>query len=137
MKNHFQLTDEAFETAIRESTLHPSLFSHEAHLRLAWIHIGKYGVDQAIVNICDQLKRYVYNIGAARKYNSTVTIAAIRAVFHFRLKSVSTDFFDFIQEFPNLKNNFRSLLAQHYSIDIFGSEKAKQSYLEPDLLPFD
>ena len=137
MKNHLQLSDAAFERSFKDGTLHLSLFSHEAHLRLAWIHIKKYGIEHAIENICDQLKSFVENIGAKDKYNTTVTIAAIRAVYHFSLKSESNNFVDFIEEFPRLKDNFKTLLGQHYSVDIFSSERAKKSYLEPDLLPFD
>jgi hypothetical protein len=137
MKDHIQLTDNAFETAFREGTLNPLLFTHEAHLRLAWIHIEKYGVDRAIDNICDQLKRFVCKMDAAHKYNCTLTVAAIRTVYHFRLRSESDDFPSFVQEFPGLNNNFKALLEQHYTLDIFSSEKAKKRYLEPDLLPFD
>lgn len=137
MESHLSLTDETFEIAFRDNSLCASLFSHEAHLRLAWIHIEKYGVEQAIKNICDQLKRFVQKIGAMDKYNTTVTIAAIRAVYHFKLKSEADNFIDFIQEFPRLKYSFKALLEQHYTADIFSSEKAKKSYLVPDLLPFD
>jgi len=55
----------------------------------------------------------------------------------FCLKSKLDNFRDFIEEFPRLKYNFKDLLAQHYGIDIFNSEIAKCSFLEPDLLPFD
>ncbi len=137
MESHFSLTDEAFEIAFREGSLDVSLFSHEAHLRLAWIHIEKYGVKRAIDNVCEQLKCFVLKNGAVDKYNTTVTIAAIRAVYHFRLKSETDNFTEFISEFPRLKNNFKALLEQHYTTDIFSSEKAKKSYLVPDLLPFD
>jgi hypothetical protein len=40
---HFSLTDIEFENQFENGTLKPELFSHEAHVRLAWIHIKKYG----------------------------------------------------------------------------------------------
>jgi len=137
MEPHFKLIDIEFEKAFKNCSLDASLFSHEAHLRLAWIHIDKYGIEKAIKNICTQLLQFTQSLGAEDKYNTTVTIAAIRAVYHFKLKSNSDNFRNFILEFPRLKTSFKKLLEFHYSTDIFSSKKAKQEYLEPELLPFD
>ena len=126
-----------FEKQFSDLTLDPKLFSHEAHLRLAWIHIRNYGVVQAIDNICDQIRAFATKHGDRDKFNITVTVAAIRAVYHFILKSKSNDFKGFIKEYPRLKSDFRKLLDSHYSIDIFKSEVAKKEFVDPDLEPFD
>ncbi len=137
MKDHFDLSDLEFEQEFENCRLDPRLFDHEAHLRLAWIHITKYGIEKAIQYIQIQLKAYVKHLGAEDKYNTTVTVAAIKAVYHFVLRSKSDNFQDFIAEFPRLKNNFKGLMDSHYGIDIFNSEEAKKEYLDPDLLQFD
>jgi len=137
MKNHFVLSDQQFEQMFDEGTLNPQLFNHEAHIRLAWIHITKYGVEEAIKNICSQLLNFVTNHGVKDKYNETLTIAATKAVYHFILKSKSDNFRSFITEFPRLKTHFKELMDSHYSNDTYFSEKAKKSFVEPDLLPFD
>ncbi|WP_353777635.1 hypothetical protein [Winogradskyella sp. 3972H.M.0a.05] len=137
MTNHFHFTDEEFANEFKNATLPPSLFSHEAHLRLAWIYVKAYGIEQAVDMVKSQLINYVNHLGAVSKYNETVTIAAVRAVYHFTLKSKSHNFKDFIDEFPRLKTNFKDILGQHYGIDLFNSKMAKSSFLEPDLLPFD
>ncbi|NNF74656.1 MAG: hypothetical protein HKN00_05695 [Flavobacteriaceae bacterium] len=137
MADHYQLTDSEFEQSFENRSLDPRLFNHEAHLRLAWIHITKYGLEQAIVNLSEQIYNFAYNLGAKDKFNTTVTLAAVRAVYHFMLKAESKNFRDFINEFPQLKNNFKGLSAQHYDINIFDSELARSSFLEPDRLPFD
>jgi hypothetical protein len=136
MPTHFDLTDTEFQFAFQTCTLDPTLFTHEAHLRLAWIHVKKYRVEQAIENINTQLLQFVDHVGARDKFNKTVTVAATRAVNHFINKSKSESFADFIQEFPRLKYNFKEVLTFHYGHDIFKSEKAKGEYVEPDLLPF-
>lgn len=136
MTSHLELSDDAFEILFSTCQLNPELFTHEAHLRLAWIHIKKYGETQAIENISTQLLNFVTWLGAVDKYNTTVTIAAIKAVHHFTQKSQSATFTDFIQEFPQLKFNFKELLRTHYRVDIFKLERAKQEFLKPDLLPF-
>jgi len=137
MENHFELTDSEFEQKFKSCELDPTLFNHEAHLRLAHIHIGKYGHDQAIKNICDQLVAYVTHLGATNKYNTTLTVAAVKAVYHFMQKSKANDFEGFIEEFPQLKFEFKILMQCHYEFDIFNSQKAKNTFLEPDLIPFD
>ena len=136
MTSHLELSDDAFEKLFSACQLNPELFTHEAHVRLAWIHLKKYGEAQAIENIFIQLLNFVTQLGAADKYNKTVTIAAIKTVHHFIQKSQSTVFADFILEFPRLKCNFKELLGAHYGIDVFKLERAKHEFLEPDLLPF-
>jgi len=137
MEDHYQLSDLEFEKKFEGRGLDPSLLNHEAHLRLAWIHINAYGIDVALPNVQSQIKGFVKHIGAENKYNTTLTVAAIRAVYHFMQKSESNNFRNFIEEFPRLKNNFKNLIDAHYGFDIFNSEKAKHQFLEPDLLPFD
>ncbi|HEY0730837.1 MAG TPA: hypothetical protein VGD33_00345 [Chitinophagaceae bacterium] len=137
MTSHFDLNDESFEQALKTCSLDPALFSHEAHLRFAWLQISKYGMEKAIDNITTILPAYVASLGAVGKYNLTVTIAAIKAVDHFMKRSAASNFRDFIQENPRLKYNFRELLGYHYSENIFTSEKAKTEYVAPDLIHFD
>jgi len=136
MEAHFNLNDELFEQQFATCTLDPAIFSHEAHLRLAWVHIKKYGVEKAVENICTQLVNFTIHLGAADKYNTTLTIAAVRAVNHFINRSAANNFYDFIQEFPRLKFNFKDLMASHYKTDIFKSPIAKRSYLEPESMAF-
>ncbi|GAB4036983.1 hypothetical protein [Spirosoma gilvum] len=136
METHFDLSDEAFEQQFEACTLPPAIFSHEAHLRLAWIYIRKYGTEKAVETVCRQLINYVDSLGARDKYNQTLTVAAVRAVSHFVDRSNADTFYDFIQQFPRLKDNFKALIATHYQVDIFNSDLAKRTYIEPDLLPF-
>lgn len=137
MQNHFDLSDAEFAHQFASCTLDATLFSHEAHLRLAWLLIDAHGIETAIDKIQEQLQSFVEHVGARDKYNKTLTIAATKAVYHFMLKSRSGSFRDFIMEFPQLKSNFRGLMEAHYAIDIFTLPQARVEFLEPDLLPFD
>jgi len=136
MEAHFKISDKEFEKLFETCKLDPTIFTHEAHLRLAWIHISRYGLEQAENNIKLQLKNFVASVGATDKYNKTLTIVAIRAVNHFRSKSKSNDFKNYIAEFPKLKTDFKSLINSHYSINIFSSQKSKTEFIKPDLIPF-
>ena len=131
------ISDADFEQQFESCALNPEWFTHEAHLRLAWIHIRKYGLDQAIENACSQIGRYAEAHGARDKFNKTVTVAALKAVYHFMNRSQVHDFHSLIKEYPRLKTGFKGLMNAHYGIDIFKSGRARKEFLEPDLLPFD
>ena len=137
MNTHYQFNDIELEKQFENCTLDPSLLSHEAHIRLAWIHIRKYGIDKAAQNIIRQIEKFANTVGAPEKFNKTVTIAAMKAVYHFMQVSEYTNYLDFISAFPRLKYDFKELLGLHYSIDIYNMPVAKTEFIEPDLLPFE
>ncbi len=136
MTTHFDLTDDEFEKKFTDLSLDPELFVHEAHLRLAWIHINKYGVDQASKNLCKQIKIFDLTHGDDKKFHYTLTVASALIEDHFIGKSKSNNFPDFIKEFPRILHSFKDLLNSHYSANIFARTLAKEQYVEPDLLPF-
>ena len=110
--NHIQIEDNRFEREFRDLTLDPALFNHEAHIRLAWIHIKKYGPDKARVNICKQISLFDKTFGDGTKYDKKLTEGSIRLIDHHIKKSNSTDFVSFINEFPELKTDFLSLVKK-------------------------
>lgn len=136
IKSHFDYTDEEFETIFENFRLKPLMFTHEAHLRLAYIHIKKYGPEEAEINMCSLIKGYAESLGVPEKFNMTVTIASIKAMHHFICKAKSDNFKDLTQEFPRLLTHFREIIARHYSFNVFADRQAKQEYVAPDLLPF-
>lgn len=135
MEAHHKLPDYELEVQFEQCSLPSMLFTHEAHLRLAWIHINKYGMNRAIINLCAQIKNYARSLGNEEKYNQMLTVASVKTVNHFMQKSASNTFQEFITEFPELKNGFKSLLDAQYGFDIMDSEKTKVEFLEADLLP--
>ena len=137
MEAHTLLSDTTFEKQFQEGSLDPALFTHEAHLRLAWLYLTQYRVESTIPKICTEIKRFAGRHGAPDKFNRTVTVAAVKAVRHFMLKSKAKSFREFITEFPRLKYHFKDLMAAHYSFDIYNDPKAKQYFLRPDVVPFD
>ena len=106
MEMHYTLTDSEFEEKFSSCKLIPSYFTHEAHLRLAWIHIQKHGVETADTLVNNQIKAFANSLNAPGKYHRTITSAAIYAVAHFVESSTSSTFKAFIEEFPELKTNF-------------------------------
>lgn len=136
IKDHTQFSDEEYERQFETYQLKPGLFSHEAHLRLAYIHINKYGMEQAEINMCKQIEGFALSLGATDKFNKTVTVASVKVMDHFMRKSKSDNFFDFIKEFLRLNTDFKGVLGQHYGFNVFADKHAKKEFVEPDLMPF-
>jgi len=131
------LTDGEFLTQFEDCSLDPELFSHEAHLRLAWSLIRRDGIENSIYQICDQIQSFDQTYGDGMKFHKTLTVACIYAVYHFMLKSKADTFADFISENPRLTTNLKELILQHYSEDVFKNSEAKTGLLQPDLVPYD
>ncbi len=130
------LSDTEFAQQFADCTLDPKIFTHEGHLRLAWIHITRYGVEQAIRNLRTQIQAFDKIFGDGTKYHETVTVAAAYMVNHFIQRSSASKFDDFIAEYPRLRTHFKDLLAQHYSFDVFSDPWSKTTYLKPDIESF-
>lgn len=137
MEAHYSLSDAQFIAQLESCSLDPALFTHEAHLRLAWINIKNHAIEEAVELTQYQIINYVEHLGANDKYNTTLTVAATRAVYHFMLKEETYSFNEFIAKAPRLKTEFKKLIESHYGFDIFNSQEAKEKYLEPDLCEFD
>lgn len=135
-QNHNQLGDDEFELQFERFTFKPTLFSHEAHLRLAYIHIQKYGLAKAEQNMVEQIKGYAEHYGAKDKFNKTVTIASVKTMHHFMKKATSNSFEELVKEFPSLVDDFKDILGKHYSFNVFGDPKAKKEFILPDLMSF-
>ncbi len=136
MEKHYRLPDSECEAQFANCTFPAEYFSHEAHLRLAWIHISKYGQKKAVKNLTEQIQAYASSLGAIEKFHATVTVAAVKAVHHFMKKTGSTSFLELMASYPELKTRFKELLSTHYSFNVFESDDAKQVFVEPDLFPF-
>lgn len=136
MERHWKISDAEFENKFSTSSFRPLWFTHEAHLRLAWIYITKYGSEIAFEKYSTQLQEFAKKYNADGKYNATVTFASIQIMNHFINESDAYDFQDFMNEFPQLKTNFKQVIQKHYSGDVFTSKEAKQNILQPDLVPF-
>lgn len=119
------------------AVLDPAVFTHEAHLRWGWLLLENNHQETAIAKACKQLLAYTSELGVPDKFNKTVTIAAMKAIDHFRKRYPASDFEDFITKAVRLKTSFKELMAAHYSRDIFADAVAKKVFQEPDLLPFD
>ncbi|MBO0330010.1 hypothetical protein [[Muricauda] lutisoli] len=126
-----------FIRAFEKGKFPPQQFNHKAHIKLAWIYLEMFDEQTAISKTCEAIKNFDRIHGNGTKYHTTLTVAAVKVVHHFRQKSNAATFDEFVAENPRLITSFKELLFQHYGKSVLADPKAKTAYLEPDLLPFD
>ena len=126
MQLHQLLTDKELLAQFESCELPPTVFSHEAHLRLAYLYLKQAGIKQAIAKVTSGIKHYVQYLGAQDKYNETLTVAAVRVVYHFMLKGETKNFTELITQYPRLTTRFKDLLAKHFGFNIFNPKRLKK-----------
>lgn len=136
MEKHYRFSDEVYEQKFKDIKFPPLYFSHEAHLRLAYIHLSKYGLEKSIENMCSQIYDFAIKYGATMKFNATVTYASLQIMNSYMEQGSSDNFSDLMLEFPHLLKDFKAEIQKYYSWDVFRSPEAKAKIYEPDLLNF-
>lgn len=124
------LTDEQFLEGFEERAL--KSFSHQDHIRLAFIYARCGGVEAAVAG-ARKIREFAADAGAAGKYHETLTVAWARIIAHLAAASPGIAFPAFVKAHPELQD--RGLLLRHYSEPRLWSEEARACFLEPDRLP--
>lgn len=94
------------------------------------------GPEEAPQQVGQVIQQYVQVLGAEDKYHHTLTVAAIKIADHFRRKADQGLFSHFLALYPQLVQNFPSLLSKHYRPADLHSEKAQKACVTLHLLPF-
>jgi hypothetical protein len=135
MISHASLPDDVFIAYFEKCELDPRCFTHEAHLRLAYLYLQKFGTKGAIEKLCRGITRFDLVFGSGDKFHMTITLASVAVLNHFIRKSDSEDFCALMEEYPQLKTEFRRLLNTHYSQALLNSPQSRNDFRLPDRLP--
>ena len=126
MISSLNLSDKLFLEQVQDCTLEPALFTHEAMLRLAWILINKYGLDEAIIINNNIKEQYFIKALKSEKFNKTLTRAYAEIIQHFMDKTPTNDFEKLLKEFPRLKYDFKALVKTHYGYNILKEHRREE-----------
>lgn len=145
METHRKISDSKFEELFSTWKLERSMFNHEAHIRIAYLYILKYGIRDAIKKLSSELKNYIesesrngqyYEKKNKKFYNATLTIASMKIVEQRIMKTNSQNFNTFIEKNKDLQEDFIQIIWSHYRDNNLHSEIARYVYIEPDI-PFE
>lgn len=120
-----------------EQCLFPiSDFDHKAHIRLAYLYLTQYGVEDAVIKVREVLFNLLKHndIEPLGKYHETLTKAWLLVVNHFINKPEKCATADeFIEHNPVLLDT--TIMMTHYKEETLFSARARAEFIEPDLLP--
>jgi hypothetical protein len=127
------MNDDDFVSAFLAGSLPPTQFHHRDHLRLAWLLIGREGVQAAGDTVAAGIRRFAAHHGQAGKYHETMTRFWVRIVGHMALARPDiADFETFLAAFPQLLD--KGLPYRHWQGATMDGAAARAGWVEPDLL---
>ncbi len=126
--------DDAFLREFEDCSLPPSAWTHEAHVRLAWLVLGREPFSEATDRVRDGIRRYNATVlGRPEAYHDTLTAAYVRIIAS-RMRP-DEDWAGFAERNPDLFDNRRPVTARYYSAARMASREARERVLAPDLEP--
>jgi hypothetical protein len=127
------MNDTDFLEQFENCSLPKEEFRHRNHLRLAWIYLSRFPLEQARLKLTQAILRYATHVGAAHIYNETLTCFWLYRVEQARRKLPEAGFEMYIAQNPDLLD--KNLPFQYYSRECLESEAARREWVEPDLKP--
>lgn len=130
-------TDDELWAAFHDKTLTHAEWTHVAHLRVAWLHVVRYPLDEAHLRMRAGILRLNERHGLVespeRGYFETLTYAwlALVASAHRALPAETSE--AFLALHPELLD--RELVLRHYSREVLRSVRARAVLVAPDLAP--
>jgi hypothetical protein len=130
------MDDEEFLNQFEDCSWPFDEWHHRQHVKIAYLYLRKYSLDQAIARMREHIKRFnaAHRVPEAvdRGYHETLTQAWMRLV-HFTLceygaAAHADEFFDQHPQLWQMK-----VLRFFYSSDRLLSAQAKKEYLPPDI----
>src|SRR5580704_18785941 len=134
------MSDDEFLAAFEECTLRRSQWTHEAHVRMAWLYLTQYPLAESIERARQGIRQLnatfsLFACGSGRNtdgYHDTITVAFIRLIAARHENDES--FPSFCERNPDLFDRKLTALLRFYSKELLNSGAAKQCFIEPDLL---
>lgn len=116
-------------------TLPKELFKHKDHLRMTWLYLSQYPIEQTLVRATDGIKRYANAVNAKELYHETLTHVWIYLVDEAMWQTDVATFDEFIAQNEYLLN--KDLPYQYYSKSLLDGEIARTTWVAPDIKVFE
>ena len=132
------MSDDEFLAAFEACTLARELWTHEAHVRMAWLCLTRQPYEEAAARICDGIRRFNASLGNHKGYHETVTRGYVALISHrIRSRSARAATFEvFRSENADLLDRKNPPLLRRYRSETLESRRARATFVAPDLEPF-
>jgi len=128
--------DKAFIRALEAFEIAVETFTHRSHIQMAYTYLCEHDTQTTSRKVRYALCRFLSYVGVepSTKYHETMTQAWVLAVRHFMARtSGKSSASEFIDANPELLDT--GIIMTHYSKDVLFSDKARSSFVEPNLVP--
>ena len=128
------MTDVELTRALERGEVANESFHHLSHLHVAWVYLTESScVEEAAAKMRNTLQRFAASAGKSEKYHETITLFWVHLLAGMRAVGSRESLKEIVQANPRLlEKNFP--LAYYSSKRLF-SDKARSSWIEPDLKP--
>jgi len=129
------MTDDEFLTAFEAAAIPRSEWTHEAHVRMAWLYLTRLPHEEA----CDRIRAGIQKLnvqnGVENGYHETITMAFTRVISARLLHS--ENYPEFHARNPDLFDRMLGPLLPYYTRERLSLSDARDRFVEPDvqLLP--
>lgn len=130
------LGDEAFIAQFEQQILPKEHFNHIGHLRLAYLYLQRFGLEQALDKISNGISAYADSLGVKDKFHVTITYAVVNLIYVRQAETPTDSWQLFIEVNDDMVKNCMGVLDAYFSVDVLMSEKARNQRMEPDKKPF-
>ncbi len=120
-----------------ESLTFTGNFNHVNHLRLCFLYLQSNGLEGGIVRTGQNIRAFAESKGAKDKYHQTITEALVRIIDLRVIQRPVSDWQTFVATNPDLVQQAKEVLLQHYTSERLFSPEARLRFLEPDRLPLE
>ena len=127
MKTNYEELTAAFE----DLAINPANFKHVDHVGVAYVMLNKYSFLNAITKYSENINAIATRAEAAKKFNTTISIAFLSIISERMQTTEHSDVQDFISRNQDLVTS--NPLKQFYSAERLQSEEARLTFLLPDL----
>lgn len=129
------LSDDDFLSGFAACTLPPEAFSHLGHLRIAWIHLQRFPLTEAVDRICDGIDAFARHLGVPDKYNRTLSEALVLLMAAGGGADRRLAWRAFLDRNPDLVDDAQAVLDRHYSPEVLTGVVARRRFVVPDRKP--
>ena len=128
------MTDAELTRALERGDIANEDFHHTSHLHVAWVYLAESpSVEQAANKMRDTLRRFATAAGRPEKYHETITLFWLHLLSRANAARCGGRLEEIVHANPQLlEKNFP---LAYYSAQRLFSDKARNSWVEPDLKP--
>ncbi len=119
---------------LKECLSEDGQFHHQGHVKLAWLHLKRYPLLEALSRFRIGLKYFAETHHEANKYHETLTIGYMLVIQERMAGQGPASWEVFAQQNPDLLDWKNPVLNRFYHSQTLWSEQARSAFVLPDKL---